>query len=99
MPELELALPKLRGLQKVAIFLIALGSADSAAILQKLPEEDADRIAKAVARLEHVAPEQVELVLEEYHQYSTSRKLLVRGESTTRIRCWRKPSEKRRRRG
>lgn len=79
MPELEVAPPKLRGIQKAAIFLIALGSADSAGILKKLPEEDADRIAKAVARLEHVAPEQVEEILQEYHQYATSRRLVVRG--------------------
>src|SRR5665213_1843038 len=78
MSETEIA-PKLKGIQKAAIFLIALGPADSAGILKKLPEEDADRIAKAVARLEQVAPEQVELILEEYHQYATSQKLLVRG--------------------
>jgi flagellar motor switch protein FliG len=79
MPDTELAPPKLKGIQKAAIFLIALGPADSAGILKKLPEEEADRIAKAVARLESVAPEQVEQILEEYHQYSTSQKLLVRG--------------------
>lgn len=79
MPEKELEPPKLRGIQKAAIFLIALGPADSAGILKKLPEEEADRIAKAVARLEQVAPEQVEQILEEYHQYATSQKLLVRG--------------------
>lgn len=79
MSEKEIAPPKLKGMQKAAIFLIAIGPADSASILKKLPEEDADRIAKAVARLEQVAPEQVKEVFEEYHQYSTSRKLLVRG--------------------
>jgi flagellar motor switch protein FliG len=79
MPETEIVHAKLKGLQKAAVLLIALGPADSAAILKKMPEEDADRLAKAVARLEQVAPEQVEEILEEYHQYSTSRKLLVRG--------------------
>jgi flagellar motor switch protein FliG len=69
----------LRGLEKAAIFLIALGPASSAGILKMLPEADSDRVAKEVARLEQVAPEQVELVLEEYHQYATSQKLLVRG--------------------
>jgi flagellar motor switch protein FliG len=79
MANMELAPPKIRGLQKAAIFLIALGPADSANILKKLPEDDADRIAKAVARLEQVEPEQVEQILEEYQQYATSQKLLVRG--------------------
>ena len=71
--------PKLKGIQKAAIFLVALGPADSAGILKKLTEQDADRVAKAVARLDQVAPEQVEEILEEYHQYATSQKLLVRG--------------------
>lgn len=79
MSETEIAPVKLKGTQKAAIFLIAIGPADSAIILKKLPEEQADRIAKAVARLEQVAPAQVEEVLQEFHQYSTSRKLLVRG--------------------
>jgi flagellar motor switch protein FliG len=78
MPETEIV-PKLRGIQKAAIFMIALGPVDSAGILKRLPEDEADRIAKAVARLEEVAPEQVEAILEEYHQYTTSQKLLVRG--------------------
>lgn len=79
MAQTGLALPKLKGIQKAAIFLIALGPTDSANILKKLPEEEADRVAKTVARLEQVAPEQVEQILEEFHQYSTSQKLLVRG--------------------
>jgi len=79
MSDTEIAPPKLKGIQKAAIFLIALGPADSAGILKRLPEEEADRIAKAVARLEQVAPSQVEEILEEYHQYATSQKLLVRG--------------------
>lgn len=79
MLEPQIARPILKGIQKAAIFLIAVGPASSAGILKNLPEEAADRIAKAVARLEQVAPEQVEEILEEYHQYATSQKLLVRG--------------------
>jgi flagellar motor switch protein FliG len=78
MPETEVT-PKLKGIQKAAIFLVALGPADSAAILKQLPEEDADRIAKAVARMESISPESVEQAIEEYQQYITSQKLLVRG--------------------
>lgn len=69
----------LKGVQKAAIFLIALGPSNSAGILKKLPEQDADRIAKAVVRVESVESEDVEAVLEEFHKYSTSQKLLVRG--------------------
>jgi len=80
MPETEIAIaPKLKGIQKAAIFLIALGPASSAGVLKKMPEEEADRIVKAVARLETVSSDQVEEILEEFHQYATSQKLLVRG--------------------
>jgi flagellar motor switch protein FliG len=71
--------PKLTGVQKAAIFLIALGPAESAAILKQLPEESANLVAKAIARLEYVSSKQVEQTLEEYSQFSTSQKLLVRG--------------------
>ncbi len=70
---------KLKGTEKAAIFLIALGSADSAHVLKHLPEDEADQIAKAVARLDQVDSDQVEQILEEFHQFATSQKLLVRG--------------------
>ncbi len=79
MPDTEEVVTKLKGVQKAAIFLIALGPADSAHILKHLPEDDADRVAKAVARLDSVASDQVEHILEEYHQFLTSQKLMVRG--------------------
>jgi flagellar motor switch protein FliG len=79
MSNLEVAPRKLRGIQKAAIFLIALGPTASAGILKKLPEEEADRIAKAVARQEQVGPEEVEEILEEYNQFVSSKKLMVRG--------------------
>jgi flagellar motor switch protein FliG len=70
---------KLTGLQKAAIFLIAIGPKDSAQIIKHVPEEEADRLAKAIARLDQVNQENVELSLTEYNQFLTSKKLLVRG--------------------
>jgi flagellar motor switch protein FliG len=70
---------KLTGLQKAAIFLIAIGQRESAKILKHLPEEETDRLAKTIARLEHVGHENVEESLSEYNQFVTSQKLLVRG--------------------
>jgi flagellar motor switch protein FliG len=70
---------KLTGLQKAAIFLIAIGPRESAKILKHLPEEETDRLAKAIARLEQVGHENVEESLAEYNQFVTSQKLLVRG--------------------
>jgi len=70
---------KLTGLQKAAIFLIAIGPRESAQILKHLPEEETDRLAKAIARFEQVGHESVEESLSEYNQFVTSQKLLVRG--------------------
>jgi flagellar motor switch protein FliG len=70
---------KLTGLQKAAIFLIAIGPRESAKILKHLPEEETDRLAKAIARLEQVGHQSVEESLSEYNQFVTSQKLLVRG--------------------
>ena len=70
---------KLTGLQKAAIFLIAIGPRESAKILKHIPEEETDRLAKAIARLEQVGHSNVEESLSEYNQFVTSQKLLVRG--------------------
>jgi flagellar motor switch protein FliG len=70
---------KLTGLQKAAIFLIAIGPRESAQILKHLPEEETALLAKAIARLEQVGHESVEASLSEYNQFVTSQKLLVRG--------------------
>jgi len=70
---------KLTGLQKAAIFLIALGPKESAQIIKHVPEEEADRLAKAIAKLEQVSQESVEVSLAEYNQFLTSQRLLVRG--------------------
>lgn len=72
-------IPKLNGLQKAAVFLVAMGTSDSAGILKRLSEDQVDQLSRAVARLGPVQPEQVEEILQEYHQYVTSQKLLVRG--------------------
>jgi flagellar motor switch protein FliG len=82
MPEESSALvvpPKLSGMRKAAIFMIALGAKESALILKHLPEEEGDRLAKSIARLDQVSEEQVEHTLTEYSQFVTSQRLLVRG--------------------
>lgn len=69
----------LTGLRKTAILLVALGSKGSGEILKRLKQEDSDRLATAIARLEHVSEQQVEAVLTEYSQLLASQSLLVRG--------------------
>ena len=70
---------KLTGLEKAGIVLIALGPKDSAAVLKHIPEVDADRVAKAIARCEGVTPDEVEASLEEFQQFATSQSLMIKG--------------------
>jgi len=79
MPDQDISHIRLKGVQKAAILLIALGPKDSASILKHLPEDDADRLTKTIARCEQVTQENVEFTLDEYIQFVTSEKLLVRG--------------------
>ena len=69
----------LTGFQKAAIVLIALGPADSAAILKHVSEEDTDKLARAIAQLEYVTPDDVTCALEEFNEFSLSDRLLVKG--------------------
>jgi len=70
---------KLTGLQKAAIFSVAIGRKESAQVIKHLPEDLANLLAKAIAQLDHVTQESVELSFAEYSQFVTSQKLLVRG--------------------
>lgn len=70
---------KLSGVQKAAIVLIALGPTQSAGILKQIPEEDANKVAKAVARCETASAEHVQQALEEFDQYATSHQLMIKG--------------------
>jgi len=69
----------LTSIQKAAIVLVTLGAAESAAILKHISEEEADKVAKAIAQLSRVTPEQVEAALEQFIQYQTSNRLFVKG--------------------
>ncbi|MFL6416992.1 MAG: flagellar motor switch protein FliG [Bryobacteraceae bacterium] len=69
----------LAGIKKAAIVLVALGPTDSAKVLKCMPEEDADKVAKAIAQLDRVGADEVELALEEFSQFTTSEKLYMKG--------------------
>ncbi len=74
-----LTAPKLTGLQKAAIILIALGPVESAAVLRHIPEEETDKLARAIVRLESTTPEQLKQSLEEFEQESLSHRLMMKG--------------------
>ena len=78
-PPAPLAAPKLSGLHKAAIVLIALGPVDSATVLRHIPETEADKIAKAVACCDGATPEELHQALEEFEQYATSHTLMMKG--------------------
>lgn len=71
--------PKLTQVQKAALILVALGPIESAAVLRHIPEDEADKIAKAIVRLDATTPEQLHRSLEEFEQDSTSHRLLLKG--------------------
>ncbi|MBV8553791.1 MAG: flagellar motor switch protein FliG [Acidobacteriaceae bacterium] len=71
--------PGLSGVQKAAIVLIALGPADSASILKHVPEADADKVARAIARCQGVTADQVQQSLQEFTQLYTSQHMMLKG--------------------
>ncbi len=68
-----------RDRRKAAIVLVALGPTDSAKILRSLPEKQADQVARAIAELEQLTPDEVQVALEEFNRMLVSDRLLIRG--------------------
>jgi flagellar motor switch protein FliG len=79
MPDEKALSTTLTGTRKTAILLIALGPKGSAEILKQLKQEQSDRLATAIARMDQISAEQVDAVLNEFSQLITSQSLLVRG--------------------
>ncbi|HLH04400.1 MAG TPA: flagellar motor switch protein FliG [Bryobacteraceae bacterium] len=73
------AAPDLTGLQKAAVILVTLGPIESAKVLKHIPEEDADMLARSIAQLDRIAPEQVEEVLHNFILESNSQQLYIKG--------------------
>jgi flagellar motor switch protein FliG len=69
----------LSGAQKAAIILVSLGPIESAGLLKNMRDEDTDKLAKAIAQLDRVTPDEVQNTLEEFGQYLTSSGLYVKG--------------------
>ena len=67
------------GIQKAAILLITLGPVDSAKVLQHIPEDEANQLAKAIVQLDRVPPARVQSTLEEFGQLTASRQLFIKG--------------------
>lgn len=70
---------QLAGLRKASIVLVALGPADSAKVLKHLPEDEANRVTRAIAQLKLVSMEELRSVLEQFGQDAASQQLCVKG--------------------
>lgn len=68
-----------RGAQKAAVVLASLGEQTSAEILKQLSEDEVELVSQAVARLGHINSDQVEGLLEEFHQMTVAQEYVVRG--------------------
>jgi flagellar motor switch protein FliG len=69
----------LSGAQKAAIILVSLGPVESAGLLKNMRDDETDKLAKAIAQLDRVTPDDVQNTLEEFGQYLTSSGLYVKG--------------------
>lgn len=69
----------LTGIQKTAILLVIIGPSESAKVLQHIPEDEANQIARAIAHLDRVSPEEVQSTLEDFEKHAASKQLFIKG--------------------
>ncbi|HCM88664.1 MULTISPECIES: flagellar motor switch protein FliG [Vagococcus] len=67
------------GIRKAALLLISLGSETSSQIMKLLPEKHIQKVSYEIANIDHVNPEEKELVIEEFIHMSTARRHMIDG--------------------
>lgn len=70
---------KLTGIQKVAIFLIAIGVKNAAPILNKLNEDELEYVTVEIAKMKNLPPEVVDKVLIEFHELMQAQRYTTQG--------------------
>ena len=75
----EKAADTLPGVRKAAILMIMIGPEASSAILRALDEEEVQAIMREIARVQALAPEEAEGVLEEFYQMSLAHDYVLKG--------------------
>jgi flagellar motor switch protein FliG len=70
---------KIPGARKAAMLLLSLGDEISGEILRSMEEDEVQKISREVARLHTASVEQVESVLEEFHQMSIAHEFVLKG--------------------
>ncbi len=67
------------GLRKAAILMVMIGDEASSSILRELDSDEVEQISKEIARVQALAPEEAEGVLEEFHHMVTAREYVIKG--------------------
>ena len=71
--------PKMPGVRKAAILLMAVGDELASELFQTLSESDVHRVADEITHLGEVSEEQLEQVMAEFHEMVKSQSQMVRG--------------------
>jgi len=69
----------LPGIRKAAILMIMIGPDASSGILRALDEDEIQAITREIARVQTLAPEEAEGVLEEFYQMSVAHDYVIKG--------------------
>ena len=75
----ERELDNLPGIRKAAILMIMIGPEASSGILRALDEDEIQAITREIARVQTLAPEEAEGVLEEFYQMSVAHDYVIKG--------------------
>ena len=70
---------RISGSRKAAILVVVLGEQVSGEVLRNLQEDEVDQISREVARMEAIAPDQAEKVLEECYQMQLAHNYVIKG--------------------
>jgi flagellar motor switch protein FliG len=73
------ARPKLAGIRKAAILLVAVGEELGKKLLQQLPETDVQRLTEELADLKGISPETSVQVIEEFHEMLETQQYMLHG--------------------
>jgi flagellar motor switch protein FliG len=69
----------LTGIEKAAMLMVSLGEECSAEILKHLSEDEVDALTRAITRLPKIGSQQVESVLNEFHQMAMAQEFVLKG--------------------
>ena len=71
--------PRLRGPQKAAVLMVALGDTLSGEVVKHLDEDEVSLIGKEVARIPVISAEEAEGILEEFYHLSVAQDYVLKG--------------------